>query len=91
MASNFVGRDLVANIVEQNVTLDIAFINLVVNYSANVATLCFDVAGASATETLVLKAGESRQNLAVPFTKLYYSADVDASAVRIEGLTKAEF
>jgi len=91
MASNFVGRDLVANTVEQNVTLDIAFINLVVNYSVNTITICFDVAGASATETLVLKAGESRQNLAVPFSKLYYSADVDASAIRIEGLTKAEF
>ena len=93
MATNFIGRDnLTANIIEQNVTLDMAFINLIKNDSANTITISFDVDSASADHNLLsLKAGESRQNLAVPFGKLYYSADVDASAFRIEGLAKAEF
>ena len=92
MATNFIGRSLTANILEQNVTLDMAFINLIVNDSVNVVTLSFDVASASAASNLmVLKAGESRQNLAVPFSKLYYKADVDTSLLRIEGLIKSEF
>jgi hypothetical protein len=92
MATNFIGRSLTANILEQNVTLNMAFINLIVNDSVNTVTLSFDVASASAANNLmVLKAGESRQNLAVPFGKLYYKADVDTSALRIEGLAKAEF
>jgi len=90
MATNFVGRSLTANIVEQNATLNIEFISLIVNDSANTITLSFDVASASATELMVLKTGESRENLAIPFAKLYYKADVDASAMRIEGLIKAE-
>jgi len=40
---------------------------------------------------MVLKAGESRKNIAVPFGKLYYKAAADTSALRIEGLAKAEF
>ncbi len=92
MATNFIGRSLTANIVEQNVTLDMEFINLIVNDSANVVTLSFDIASASAASNLmVLKAGESRKNLTVPFSKLYYKADVDTSLLRIEGLAKAEF
>lgn len=90
MATNFIGRSLTANIAEQNITLNMTFINLIVNDSANVVTLSFDVASASAASNLlVLKAGESRQNLAVPFSKLYYKADVNTSALRIEGLAKA--
>jgi len=89
MATNFVGRELVANIAEQNAELNIVFINLIVNDSANIIKVSFDeVVG---TNLMVLKAGESRQNIAVPFEKLYYKANVDASAMRIEGLTKAEF
>jgi len=89
--TNFIGRSLVANQAEQNVELDMAFINLIVNDSVNTITISFDVASASASSNLmVLKAGESRQNIAVPFTKLYYKASADASAIRIEGLAKAE-
>jgi len=89
--TNFIGRSLTANQTEQNVTLDMAFINLIVNDSVNVVTISFDVASASAANNLmILKAGESRQNIAVPFTKLYYKADVDTSALRIEGLAKPE-
>ena len=92
MATNFIGRSLTANILEQNVTLDMSFINLIVNDSTSVVTLSFDVANASASNNLmVLKAGESRQNLAVPFSKLYYKAAADTSYIRIEGLSKAEF
>jgi len=40
---------------------------------------------------MVLKAGEARENVAVPFGKLYYKAAADTSALRIEGLAKAEF
>jgi len=86
MTSNFIGRQLTANVIEGNVVLDMAFINVIVNDSANVLTLTFNVASASATEKLILKAGESRENLAVPFNKLYYSADTDTSLFRIEGL-----
>ena len=92
MATNFIGRSLTANIAEQNVTLDMSFINLIVNDSASTVTLAFDVASASASGNLmVLKSGESRKNIAVPFSKLYYKALADASALRIEGLAKAEF
>jgi len=89
--TNFIGRSLTANILEQNVSLDMAFINLIVNDSINTVTISFDVVSASAGGNLMtLKAGESRQNIAVPFTKLYYKANVDTSAIRIEGLAKAE-
>ena len=92
MATNFIGRSLVANILEQNVTLDMSFINLIVNDSTSTVTLSFDVASASASGNLmVLKAGEARENVAVPFGKLYYKAAADTSALRIEGLAKAEF
>jgi len=89
MATNFIGRSLTANIVEQNVTLDMSFINLIVNDSASVVTLSFDVT--AGTNVMVLKAGEARKNIAVPFSKLYYKAAADTSALRIEGLAKAEF
>jgi len=89
MATNFIGRSLVANILEQNVELNMSFINLIVNDSANVITLAFDVT--ATTNIMILKAGEVRKNIAVPFSKLYYKAAADASALRIEGLAKAEF
>jgi len=90
--TNFIGRNLTANEIEQNVELNMAFINLIVNDSINIVTLSFDIASASAANNLmVLKAGESRTNIAVPFKKLYYKAAADASAMRIEGLAKAEF
>ena len=89
MATNFIGRSLVANILEQNVELNMSFINLIVNDSANVITLAFDVT--ATTNVMILKAGEVRKNIAVPFGKLYYKATADASALRIEGLAKAEF
>jgi len=90
--TNFIGRSLVANILEQNVELNMAFINLIVNDSPNTVTVSFDIASASAANNLmVLKTGESRTNIAVPFEKLYYKADVDTSALRIEGLAKAPF
>jgi len=89
MATNFIGRSLVANILEQNVELNMSFINLIVNDSANVITLAFDVT--ATTNVMILKAGEVRKNIAVPFGKLYYKAAADASALRIEGLAKAEF
>jgi len=89
MATNFIGRSLVANILEQNVELNMSFINLIVNDSANTITLAFDVT--ATTNIMILKAGEVRKNIAVPFGKLYYKATADASALRIEGLAKAEF
>jgi len=89
MATNFIGRSLTANILEQNVELNMSFINLIVNDSANVITLAFDVT--ATTNIMILKAGEVRKNIAVPFGKLYYKATADASALRIEGLAKAEF
>jgi len=89
MATNFIGRSLTANILEQNVELNMSFINLIVNDSANVITLAFDVT--ATTNIMILKAGEVRKNIAVPFGKLYYKAAADASALRIEGLAKAEF
>ena len=90
--TNFIGRNLTANIAEQNVELNMAFINLIVNDSANTITLSFDVASASAGGNLmVFKAGEQRTNISVPFKKLYYKADADTSAMRIEGLAKAPF
>jgi len=92
MTTNFIGRSLTANIAEQNVELNMAFINLVINDSPNTVTLSFDVASASAANNLlVLKPGEDRKNIAVPFTKLYYKADVNTSALRIEGLAKEVF
>jgi len=89
MATNFIGRSLTANILEQNVELNMSFINHIVNDSANVITLAFDVT--ATTNVMILKAGEVRKNIAVPFGKLYYKATADASALRIEGLAKAEF
>jgi len=89
MATNFIGRSLTANILEQNVELNMSFINLIVNDSANVVTISFDVT--ATTNIMILKAGEVRKNIAVPFGKLYYKATADASALRIEGLAKAEF
>ena len=90
--TNFIGRSLVANILEQNVELNMAFINLIVNDSPNTVTVSFDIASASAANNvMVLKTGESRENLPIPFGKLYYKANVDTSAMRIEGLAKAPF
>ena len=88
--TNFIGRSLVANQAEQNVELDMAFINLIVNDSANTITVTFDEATTS-SNVMVFKAGEQRTNIAVPFENLYYKADVDTSALRIEGLAKAPF
>ncbi len=90
MATNFIGRSLTANILEQNVALNMGFVYMVSNDSANVVTLSFEVASASATELMVLKAGESRTNLDFPIGTLYYKADVNTSAVRIEGLKKKD-
>ena len=90
--TNFIGRSLTANIAEQNVELNMTFINLIINDSPNTITLSFDIASASAAGNLmVFKPGEQRTNIAVPFEKLYYKADVDTSAMRIEGLAKAPF
>jgi len=92
MANNFIGRSLTANIAEQNVELNMAFINLIVNDSINTITLSFDIASASAGGNLmVFKPGEQRTNIPVPFGKLYYKANVDTSALRIEGLSKVPF
>ena len=88
--TNFIGRSLTANIAEQNVELNMAFINLIVNDSANTITVTFDEATTS-SNVMVFKAGEQRTNIAVPFENLYYKADVDTSALRIEGLAKAPF
>ena len=88
MATNLIARSLTANILEQNVVLNMGYVYLIVNDSVNTVTLSFEVASASATELMVLKAGESRTNLDLPVGTLYYKADVDTSAVRIEGLKK---
>jgi len=88
MATNFIGKQLTANIVEQHEHINMGFIYLIVNDSVNTVTLSFDVASATATELMVLKAGESRTNLDLAVETLYYKADVDTSAIRIEGLTK---
>jgi hypothetical protein len=90
MATNFMGRSLTANIAEQHVDLNMGFIYLISNDSANTVTLSFDIASASATELMVLKAGESRLNLDFPIGTLYYKADVDTSALRIEGLKRKD-
>jgi len=90
--TNFIGRSLVANILEQNVELNMEFISLIVNDSPNTVTVSFDIASASAAgNVMVLKTKESRENLPIPFKKLYYKANVDASTMRIEGLAKAPF
>ena len=86
--TNFVGRELTANILEQNVELNITFINLIVNDSPNIIKVSFDET--VGTNLIVLKAGESRTNIAVPFKKLYYKADADTSYIRIEGLADGE-
>lgn len=88
MASNFIGRSLTANQAEQNVALNMSYVYLISNDSSNAVTLSFDVASASATELMVLKAGESRTNLDLPIGTLYYKAAADTSAIRIEGLKK---
>jgi len=88
MATNFKGRSLTANIVEQSVALNMGYIYMISNDSANVVTLSFDIASATATELMVLKAGEARTNLDLSIGTLYYKADVDSSAIRIEGLAK---
>jgi len=88
VATNFIGRSLTANQAEQNVTLNMAFINLIVNDSVNTVTLSFDIT--ATTNVMILKAGESRENIAVPFVKLYYKASADTSAIRIEGLSPTE-
>jgi hypothetical protein len=70
------------------VALNMGFVYLISNDSANVVTLSFDIASATATELMVLKAGEARTNLDLSIGTLYYKADVDSSAIRIEGLAK---
>jgi len=90
MATSFIGRDLVANLAEQNVELNMAFINLIVNDSQNTITITFDEATTS-SNVMVFKAGEQRTNIPVPFEKLYYKASADTSALRIEGLSKVPF
>ena len=87
MATNFVGRSLVANISEQNLTLNMSFINVIVNDSVNTITVAFDQA-TTANNTMILKTGESRENVAIPFKKLYYKASADGSAFRVEGIVK---
>jgi len=88
--TNFIGRSLTANEIEQNVELNMAFINLIVNDSANTVTVTFDEATTS-LNVMVFKAGEKRTNIAVPFKKLHYKASADTSAFRIEGLATAPF
>ena len=89
MATNFIGRELTANIQEQNVELNMAFINLIVNDSVNTIKVSFDTS--VGTNVMVFKPGEQRTNIPVPFGKLYYKANVDTSALRIEGLATAPF
>ena len=88
MATNFKGRKLTANIAEQNVALNMGYVYLIANDSTAVVTLSFEVASASATELMILNAGESRTNLDLPVGTLYYKAAADTSYVRIEGLAK---
>jgi len=88
MATNFIGRSLTANIAEQHVDLNMGFLYTISNDSTAVVTLSFEVASASATELMVLKAGEARTNLDLQIGTLYYKADANTSAVRIEGLKK---
>lgn len=90
MATNFVGRSLTANQAEQNVALNMSYVYMISNDSANQVTLSFDVASASATELMILKAGESRTNLDFAIGTLYYKAGADNSAIRIEGLKKKD-
>jgi len=87
MATNFVGRSLVANISEQNITLNMSFINVIVNDSVNTITIAFDEV-TTGTNVMIIKTGESRENVAIPFKKLYFKANVDTSAFRIEGIVK---
>ena len=89
MATSFIGRELTANILEQNVELNMAFINLIVNDSVNTIKVSFDTS--VGTNVMVFKPGENKTNIPVPFEKLYYKADVDTSAFRIEGLSKVPF
>ncbi len=88
MASNFVGRKLTANIAEQHVDLNMSYVYLIVNDSASVVTLSFEGTSATATELMILNAGESRTNLDLSVGTLYYKAATDTSYVRIEGLAK---
>ena len=90
MATNFKGRKLTANIVEQSVDLNMGYVYLISNDSVNVVTLSFEEASATATELMILNAGESRTNLDLSVGTLYYKADVDTSYVRIEGLKKKD-
>jgi len=88
MATNLIARSLTANIAEQHVHINMGYIYMIVNDSVNTVTLSFDIASATATELMVLKAGESRTNLDLAVETLYYKANVDTSAIRIEGLAK---
>lgn len=88
MATNFIGRNLTANIAEQSVELNAGVIYKIINDSANTVTISFDIASALATELLVLKTGEGEYNLDLAVGTLYYKADVNTSALRITGLKK---
>jgi len=90
MDSNFIGRKLTANILEQHVDLNMGYVYLISNDSANVVTLSFEGASASATELMILNAGESRTNLDLSIGTLYYKAAADTSYIRIEGLAKKD-
>lgn len=88
MTSNYIGRSLVANIVEQHVDLNMGYVYLITNDSINTVTLSFEGASATATELMILNAGEQRTNLDLSIGTLYYKAAADTSYVRIEGLKK---
>lgn len=90
MTSNFIGRKLTANIVEQHVDLNMGYVYLIANDSTAVVTLSFEGASASATELMILNAGESRTNIDLSIGTLYYKAAADTSYVRIEGLKKKD-
>lgn len=90
MATNFVGKKLTANILEQNVALNMGYVYMISNDSTAVVTLSFEVASASATELMILNAGESRTNIDLSIGTLYYKAAADTSYVRIEGLKKKD-
>lgn len=90
MATNFVGRKLTANMAEQHVDLNMGYVYLITNDSTAVVTLSFEIASASATELMILNAGESRTNIDLSIGTLYYKAAADTSYIRIEGLAKKD-
>jgi len=80
--TGYVSKELTANILEQNVTLNVNEFYLINNTSANIVTINLDNL-TTEDNAIELSAGQSIENFKEYCKVLYYKAAADASTLQI--------